>query len=324
MPLGGQVLRAAEPLGQRGQREPGLLRPGQHGRGLLGGLVELVLPGPGLGHLLLQGGAPGQHGGLVRFVPPQIGGERHVVVGEQPQPRVPQLGLDERGLPGHLGLPAQRLETAAQLGGEVDEPGQVGLHRLQLAQRLLLALAVLQDAGRLLDEPAPVLRPRLQDRVELALADDDVHLPADAGVGEQLLDVQQPAVVAVDRVLALPGPEHQPAERDLGIVNRQSAVGVVDGQRHLGPAQRWPRGGAREDDVFHLAAAQRLGALLAHHPGQGVDDVGLARAVRPDHAGDAGLEAERGGGGEGLEAAQSEALQVQAAPFSSLPRTLPP
>ena len=73
-----------------------------------------------------------------------------------------------------------------------DEPVEVALAGLQLAERLLLALAVLEDAGRLLDEAAAALRGGLQDRVELALADDDVHLPADAGVAEQLLDVQQP------------------------------------------------------------------------------------------------------------------------------------
>ena len=65
--------------------------------------------------------------------------------------------------------------------------------RVELAQRLLLALAVLEDAGRLLDEAAPVLGGGAQDRVELALPDDHVHLAADAGVGEQLLDVEQPA-----------------------------------------------------------------------------------------------------------------------------------
>ena len=48
------------------------------------------------------------------------------------------------------------------------------------------------------------------------------------------------------------------------------------------PAQRRAAGGAGEDDVLHLAAAQRLGALLAHDPGQGVDDVRLARAVGTD------------------------------------------
>ena len=102
------------------------------------------------------------------------------VVGEQAQPRVAQVGLDDGGPPGHLGLPAQRLELAAQLGGEVLHPGEVGLHRVELAERLLLALAVLEDAGGLLDEAAALLRAGGQDGVELALADDDVHLAADA------------------------------------------------------------------------------------------------------------------------------------------------
>ena len=79
----------------------------------------------------------------------------------------------------------------------------------------------------------------------------------------------------------------------------------------LGPAQRRAARRAGEDDVLHLAAAQRLGALLAHHPGEGVDDVGLAGAVGPDDAGDARLELERGRGGEGLEPLEGQALQVQ-------------
>ena len=123
--------------------------------------------------------------------------------------------------------------------------------------------------------------PGVDDLVELALPDDDVHLPAEAGVGQQFLDVQQPAMVAVDRVLALPGPEQQAADRHLGVVDRQGAVAVVDGQRDLGAAEGGAAGGAGEDDVLHLAAAQRLGPLLAHDPGEGVHDVGLARPVGP-------------------------------------------
>ena len=90
--------------------------------------------------------------------------------------------------------------------------------------------------------------------------------------------------LAVDLVLAGAVAEHPPGDRDLGVVDRQRVVGVVDRQGDLGPAQRGPAGGAGEDDVFHLAAAQRLGALLAEHPGDRVDDVALARAVRPDDA----------------------------------------
>ena len=103
-------------------------------------------------------------------------------------------------------------------------------------------------------------------------------------------------------------------DRDLGVVDRQRAVGVVDGERapRRGPAAARPDG-AGEDDVLHLAAAQRLGALLAHHPGQGVDDVGLARPVGPDDAGDAGLEVQGRRGREGLEALEGQALQMHGA-----------
>jgi hypothetical protein len=67
-----------------------------------------------------------------------------------------------------------------------------------------------------------------------------VHLAADTGVREQLLDVEQPARVAVDLVLALAGAEHPAGDGDLGVLDRQRAVGVVDGERDLGPAQRAP------------------------------------------------------------------------------------
>jgi hypothetical protein len=216
--------------------------------------------------------------------------------------------------PGHLGLLAERLELAAELGGEVGQPVEVDLHRVELADRLFLALAVLEDAGGLLDERAAVLGLGVQHRVEPALAHDDVHLAADAGVAEQLLDVEQAAGVAVDLVLARAVAEHAAGDRDLGVLDREGAVVVVDRERHLGAAQRRPAGGAGEDDVLHLSAAQRLGALLAEDPGDGVDDVGLAGAVGAHHTGDARLQAQRRGGGEGLEALDRQALEVHGSP----------
>jgi hypothetical protein len=171
---------------------------------------------------------------------------------------------------------------------------------------------VLEHARRLLDEGPAAHRVGMQDGVELALADDDVHLAADAGVGQQLLDVQQAAGVTVDLVLAAAVAEHDPRDGDLGVLDRQHAVGVVDGQRYLGAAQRGSPGGAGEDDVLHLAAAQRLGTLLAHDPAQRVHDVGLAGPVGADDAGDTGFEAQRRRRGERLEAAQREALEMHA------------
>ena len=292
------------------RREPALLGPGELGRGVLGLLLEGGEPAAQRGQALLDLGAPGDQRGLVGDLLLEGRGELDEVVGEQAQAGVAGVGLDDGGLAGGLGLAAERAELAADLTGEVVDPGEVGLHRLELAERLLLALAVLEDAGRLLDEAAALLGGRAQHGVELALADDDVHLAADAGVGEQLLDVEQPAGGAVDGVLGAAVAEHRPRDRDLGVVDRQRAVGVVDGQRDLGATQRRTAGGAGEDDVLHLAAAQALGALLPHHPGERVDDVGLAGAVGPDDAGDARLEAHRGRRGEGLEALQGQALDV--------------
>ncbi|MGX1303545.1 hypothetical protein RKD35_005033 [Streptomyces albogriseolus] len=303
---------AAHPFGELGELVPGLLgvlEPRGEAAYLvlqealaLEGLLQL-----GLGGLLalFEGGLVGDLG-LERLA------QRDEVVGEEAQAGVAQVGLDDGGATGDGGLAAERLELAAELVGEVLDACEVGLHRVQLAQRLLLALAVFEDAGRLLDEGAAAHGVGVQDGVELALADDDVHLAANAGVGEQFLDVQETAGVAVDLVLAAAVAEHDPRDGDLGVLDGEGPVGVVDGQGHLGAAQGRAAGGAGEDDVLHLAAAQRLGALLAHDPAEGVHHVGLARAVRADDAGDPRFEPQGGRGGERLEAAEGQGLEVHA------------
>ena len=202
-----------------------------------GGLVKLLFLLPGGGHVRLKASPAGADGRLIGLLALQLVTERYVVIREQPQPRVAQLSLDDVGPPGDLRLPAKRLEAPVQLRGEVHQPGEVGLHRVQFAKRLLLAPAVLQDAGGLLDNGPARLKARVQDLIKLALPHDDVHLAAQPAIGQQVLDVQQTATVAIDGVLALPGAEHQPADRHLGIVDRQRAVAVVDGEGDLGPAR---------------------------------------------------------------------------------------
>ena len=250
--------------------------------------------------------------GLVGVV--ELGLSDDHVVGGQPEPGVTQIGLNGLRPSGHFGLAAERFQLAAQFGGQVGQPGQVRRHRLELADRLFLALTVFEHTGGFLDEGPTVLRPGFQDLVELALADDDVHLAADSGVAQQLLDVHQTASAAVDFVFAGAVTEHPAGDRHLGVLDRQRVVGVVDGDSDLSTAQRGPRRGAGEDDVLHLAAAQRLGALLAHHPGQRVDNIGLTRAVGPDNCGDTGLKPQSRRRCEGFETLQRQALEVHGVP----------
>ncbi|CAM5585163.1 hypothetical protein SALBM135S_07494 [Streptomyces alboniger] len=308
----GQRDGAADPLGELRQFVPGLLGALQTRDEAPYLLLKAGLALEGRPQLRLGGVLALLEGGLVGDLGVQCLAQLHEVVGEQPQAGVAQVGLDDGGAAGHGGLAAEGLELAPQLIGEVLHAREVGLHRVELAQGLLLALAVLEDARGLLDEGAAAHGVGVQDPVELALADDDVHLAADAGVGEQFLDVEEAAGVAVDLVLAAAVAEHDPRDRDLGVLDGQRAVGVVDGEGDLGAAERRPPGGAGEDDVLHLAAAQRFGALFAHDPAQRVHDIGLARAVGSDDAGDARLELQGRRRRERLEATQGQGLEMHA------------
>ena len=110
-----------------------------------------------------------------------------------------ELGHDVAVAAGRVGLALERPQLAAHLAEQVAEAGEVALGGREAALGLLLALAVLEDAGRLLDDQAPVLGAGVEHRVDLALAHDHVLLATHAAVGEQLLQVEQAARHAVDR-----------------------------------------------------------------------------------------------------------------------------
>ena len=171
-----------------------------------------------------------------------------------------------------------------------------------------------QDTCCLFDDAPTLVGPRGQNRVELSLSDNDVHLAADSGVTQQLLNVEQPHAFAVDLVFARAVSEHPASDGDLGVVDGQQAIRVVDGENHLGPAERWAARRPGEDDIFHLAAAERLRALLSEHPRDRVDHIALAGTVGPDDGGDSGFEPERRGRGEGLESLERQRLQVHKSP----------
>ena len=90
-------------------------------------------------------------------------------------------------------------------------------------------------------------------------------------------------------------------------------------QPHFGGRGRLAGVAAVEDDVFHALAAQALGALLAQHPRDGVDDVALAAPVGPDDGGDAIVEAQLGAVGKALEAGDVQSGKTHGRRFRAQP-----
>ncbi len=215
---------------------------------------------------------------------------------------------------GRLGLSSQRSHLTFELTQQVPEPDHVHFGALEAPHRLLLTHPVFPDPGGVLDD-LPVFGGRgVQHRVDLTLRDDDVLLSSDTGVGQQLLDVEEPASHPVDLVLAGSVPVDPAGERDLGKVEGKQAGSVVDHQGHLGPPQGGAKRGSGEDDVLHLLGAQRPRRLGPHHPGDRVDDVRLAGSVGTHHDRHPGPELETGAIGERLEAGEFEGLQVHVLP----------
>ncbi len=227
----------------------------------------------------------------------------------QPQPQRPDLGAHRVVPVRRPGLTLQRAEPLALLGEEIGQPGDVEVGLFQPPHRAVAPAPVLGDAGRLLDDGAVLVGAGVEDVPDLPLADQDVLVPAHSAVGEDLVEVEQPARRAVELVLGGAVAEQPPGHRQLVDVERQEPVPVVEGEGHLGPTQTGPGGGPGEDHVVHAGGAQRLGRLGPHHPGEGVDQVGLARPVRPDHDVDPGVELEPGPGGERLEADERQCLE---------------
>ena len=193
-----------------------------------------------------------------------------------------------------------------------DVPCALHLRRdpCELQLRTMLAPLEAAEPGGLLDEVAPLLGPGREDLLHPPLADDRVHRAAEAEVREQLDEIDAADRRAVDEVLALAAPVQPARDRELGIVDRPFAGGVVEQELDLAEVDGPAGTRAGVEHVVRLLGPKLRRRQGTGRPDDGVGDVGLSRAVRADHDGDAPLEANLDGLRERLEAAKADGAQV--------------
>ncbi len=216
--------------------------------------------------------------------------------------KLPQAGLQGVVLLRLPRLALQRGDRFLHFGHDVVDTGQIGPDVVQLTVGSFAPVFVLGHPGSFLEQPPPLIRLVAQDGLDHLEFNDRVRIAPHAGIHEEVEDVFETAGDLVQEILALAGAVDPAADRHLGVFRRKYASGVLDHQRRLRHAEGLALLGAVEDDILHLVAAEGAVALLAEHPADGIDDVGLAAAVRPDDRGDPAVEHQVHLLGERLEA----------------------
>ena len=153
---------------------------------------------------------------------------------------------------------------------------------------------------------------------DAALLDDGIAFRSQAGAHEDVLDVAQPGLTAVDEVFALARAEQAPGDGHFGRLGGVAGDVAIDtrlgrridqrhGDRSHAEGLALPCTG--EDDVLHAGAAQGFGGLLAQHPADGVAQVRLSAPVRAYDGGNASaIESQLSPVAKGLEALDLDAF----------------
>ena len=209
-------------------------------------------------------------------------------------------------------LARQAANLRLHLGDQVLDPLEIGRRLLQAPLGAVLAVAIEADARRLLEQRPALVGAVGEQQVDHLGLDHDAGVAAEAGAAQQVLDVAEPDRRAVEQVVALARAGQPAGDDHLAVGDGQVAVAVVEVERDLGDVDRPPGGGALEDHVLHLAAAEQPGRLLAQHPAHRVGDVRLAAPVGADDGGDPLLEGQGDGVRERLEAGELQPSELHA------------
>ncbi len=201
-------------------------------------------------------------------------------------------------------------------------PVEVRIEVGTLRGRPLELVVELADPGQALDQAPPGDRPHRDDLVDVPLLDQIVAVAREAGVREQRIDLGLGRSLSVDvEVRVVPvgvarGELHVPRDLDLGCLDGEKLVGVVEDERDLAFRGGLLRRTPVEEEVSQPFGAQRLRTGGTENEEDRIRDVRLAHPVRTRDPGEPGLERYLGRAGERLEVPQFEPFQVH--------RVLPP
>ena len=208
--------------------------------------------------------------------------------------------------------------SAADLFDNVGQTNQVGVHTRQSSLGLDLFCFKATDASRLLEDCPPILGVGLQQPFDLALFNQTVSIGANAGPSEKATDVFEASRLAIDQIFRLAAAVDASTNVDLVCVVFENSVLVFQNDGRLCRVGRTTSAGAAaalEDDIGHVLAAQALGALLAQHPFDRVNDVRFPRPVRANNHRDPGRKLESGFLGKALKATDFKCFEHAMTPL---------
>ena len=185
-------------------------------------------------------------------------------------------------------LIGEHVAGTLDLGDDRFDLVHVAPRLVQLALGFQPAGAGAGDAGGFFEHLAPLFRLGREHQIDPTLLHDRVGVLAHAGVQKQLTHIAQPHRLTVHQVLAFARPVQPAAQFDLGDVDRQRLIVVLQYQRDFCHSHATAILGSAEDHVFHSFGTQRARVLLAESPTNGVDDIALATAVGANDRRDAG------------------------------------
>ena len=144
-----------------------------------------------------------------------------------------QLFVERVIAAGNFGLRCQTFDLVAEFLADILDPQQILAGIFQPTLSFLAPLLVAGNARRLFEKNAQIVRPRLDDARDHALADDRVSPRTQPGTEKKIGDVLAPDLLVVDEVIRLASPGQHPLDRQFRILRplpERAAKKIVENQ----------------------------------------------------------------------------------------------